>query len=142
MSSSVWFRPNDKPRCVVHNSHMPQSKPAFDSGLELFLREWRRHRRFTQEKLVELSGIDKATISQLENRKVPINERHLISLARALDCRPIDLLTWNPLLTDRPLSEIVKGVPPHQQNLARRMLLALIGDKPEAAAKAAREDAA
>ena len=140
MSSSVWFRPNDKPPCVVHNSNMPRTKPTLDSGLELFLREWRHHRGLTQDKLVERSGIDKATISQLENRKVPINERHLVSLSRALDCRPIDLLTWNPEETSRSLSDIAKSIPSHQHRLAQRMLLALLGD--QSLANAQHDDAA
>lgn len=111
---------------------MPKRELTYGPGLDFFLREWRKHRGMTQDRLVEMSGIDKTTISQLENRKVPINERYLISLGRALKCQPIDLLTWNPQVSEIPLEDLVRRVPRHQQALARSMLKALINDDPEA----------
>lgn len=141
LSTAICEIPNDTPTPVKHHQAMSRRKQPIDSGLDLFLKQWRRHRKLTQDELANRSGVDKSTISQLENRLVPVNERYLISFGRALDCRPIDLLTWNPLATNLPLSDLAARVPGSQHSLAQAMLLALISNDPDKALKAAGNDA-
>ncbi|MDJ0921076.1 MAG: helix-turn-helix transcriptional regulator [Henriciella sp.] len=89
--------------------------------MRLFLAEWREYRALTQDQLSETTGIAKSTISRLENREMPVNERHIYKFADALRCEPIDLLTWNPL-SDRPLLNLFQSIPDTKRREARRIL--------------------
>lgn len=87
----------------------------------LLLRQWRKHRGLTQEKLAERLGTSKGYISQLESGKQRYNQQHLEALAEALDCDPVDLLIRDPTDPDGIWS-IWDRVRPVDQDTARRIL--------------------
>lgn len=61
-----------------------------------FLKEWRQHRRLTQERLAELAGLSKPFVSQLESGSRAYTQATLEKLAGVLECKPGDLLLWAP----------------------------------------------
>jgi len=61
-----------------------------------FLKEWRKHKGLSQEKLAEKLGIHKGDISNLEKGKRRYNQDILEALADALECEPADLIMRNP----------------------------------------------
>lgn len=61
-----------------------------------FVREWRKHRKLTQEKLAELTGYTPSSISQLETGVQGYEEATLVKLSQALACRPGDLISGPP----------------------------------------------
>lgn len=61
-----------------------------------YFREWRKQRGLNQEMLAEMVGLTASSISQLENGKQGFTDSTLVAIAKALDCRPGDLLLWAP----------------------------------------------
>lgn len=61
-----------------------------------FLKEWRKHRGLSQEKLAERLGIYKGDVSNLETGKRRYNQDILEALADALQCDPADLIMRDP----------------------------------------------
>lgn len=61
-----------------------------------FFREWRLHRKLSQEKLAEQIGQTAPSMSQLENGKQGFSEETLLALAAALECHPAELLGRDP----------------------------------------------
>ena len=65
-----------------------------------FLVKWRKHRRYTQEKLAEMVEASAPSISQLETGKQGFSDKSLAALAKALGCSPIALLAQDPSRPD------------------------------------------
>ena len=65
-----------------------------------FLKEWRKHRGLSQEKLAERLGIYKGDVSNLETGKRRYNQDILAALAQALECEPADLIMRDPSSSD------------------------------------------
>jgi transcriptional regulator with XRE-family HTH domain len=65
-------------------------------GRPHFIRQWRKHRGYTQEQLAEMAGMSPGNLSQIENRKQDYTQSTLEALAEALNCEPADLLVRNP----------------------------------------------
>lgn len=61
-----------------------------------FIRQWRKHRRLTLEKLSERIGMSTGNLSNIETGKTGYGQDTLESLAEALQCEPADLLMRNP----------------------------------------------
>lgn len=61
-----------------------------------FVREWRKHRKLTQERLAELTPFTTGAISQLETGRTSYTQNMLEALADALDCQPGELLMRDP----------------------------------------------
>ena len=61
-----------------------------------FIREWRKAKPLTQEKLAEMIGSTSSAISQLENGIINYTQPTLEAIARAVGCRPGDLLNRPP----------------------------------------------
>lgn len=62
-----------------------------------FLKEWRKHRGYTQDRLAELTGLSKPYISQLEGGKRQYTQELLEVFSAALGCdHPADLITRDP----------------------------------------------
>lgn len=66
-------------------------------NLGLRVRDIRMWRDLTQEELVELTGISRTTIQQIEAGANDARISHLLRIARALRTTLIDLLTDGPL---------------------------------------------
>jgi len=61
-----------------------------------FLKEWRKHRGYTQERLAEMVQMSVGYLSDLEKGKRRFNQDHLEVLAEALRCEPADLIIRDP----------------------------------------------
>ena len=61
-----------------------------------FLREWREYRGIEQGQLAALVDLDPSHMSRIENGHVNYNQPRLEAFARALGCRPGDILNSPP----------------------------------------------
>lgn len=61
-----------------------------------FIREWRKHRLLTLERLAERLNVTASSISQLERGETGYTQPLLEALAEALNCEPADLLMRDP----------------------------------------------
>lgn len=86
-----------------------KAKPSDDRGPSHFIKQWRKFRKMTQEKLADEIGVAVSTISQLESGKQGYSQATLEALAEALQCDPADLLMRNPTQAD-PLWAIWDGL--------------------------------
>jgi transcriptional regulator with XRE-family HTH domain len=57
------------------------------------LRQWRRERQMSQERLAELSGCDRSYLSRLERGLNVPSLNVMVDLANALKLRPSEMLT-------------------------------------------------
>jgi len=64
--------------------------------IALHLKGWRKNRGMSQEQLAEATGMTKATISRIENRKQNWDQAFLQTAAVALRCDPLDLIVRDP----------------------------------------------
>lgn len=61
-----------------------------------YLKEWRKHRGYTQDRLAEMTSISKPYLSQLETGKRQYTQDLLELFAEALGCSPADLIIRDP----------------------------------------------
>lgn len=61
-----------------------------------FIREWRKHRGYSQEQLADRIGINRAHLSKIETGSRKYDEEFLELAAVALRCAPVDLLIRDP----------------------------------------------
>jgi transcriptional regulator with XRE-family HTH domain len=71
---------------------IPKSRP-----IRHYVREWRKFRGLTQERLAERTPFTTGAISQLETGRTKYTQDMLEALADALQCTPADLLMRDPL---------------------------------------------
>lgn len=71
-----------------------------------FIREWREFRGFTQERLAELLGTTKTSVSRIEASKQPYTQDFLEACADALGTHPGTLLIRAPVEADRTPSSL------------------------------------
>lgn len=69
---------------------------AKGSKTKWFLKEWRKHRGYTQDRLAEMTGLSKPYLSQLETGKRQYTQDLLEVFAEALQCAPADLIMRDP----------------------------------------------
>lgn len=62
-----------------------------------FLAEWREYRKMTQSQAAELTNMSASNLSMLENGRQGYTQKTLEKLADVYNCRPADLLLFNPL---------------------------------------------
>ena len=89
-----------------------------------YVREWRKHRNLTQERLAERTPFTTGAISQLETGRTRYTQDMLEALAVALDCRPGDLISRNPLVAGE-IIDLFDSLPDDKKLIAREMLEAL-----------------
>lgn len=70
----------------------PKARP-----IRHYVREWRKYRGLTQERLAERTPFTTGAISQLETGRTKYTQDMLEALAEALQCTPADLLMRDPL---------------------------------------------
>lgn len=80
-------------RCVVfaHTRCMARKQHQ-----QWYLRQWRKARGYTQDRLAEMTGLSKPFISQLEGGKRQYTQELLELFSEALSCSPADLLVRDP----------------------------------------------
>ncbi|MCV3209632.1 helix-turn-helix domain-containing protein [Mesorhizobium sp. YC-39] len=107
----------------MRNNFSMAQNPSDEAPPTYFFREWRKYRGFNQETLAEKVNLTASSISQLENGKQGFSDSTLVALARALDCRPGDLLLWEPGKVD--------ALPIRGADEVRKVLGRIEGLKPE-----------
>lgn len=93
-----------------------------------FLREWRKHRQLTQERLADRLGVSKQHISDLERGRRQYNQALLEAAAEALTCDPADLIMRDPGAPEAIWS-IWDQIPPVDRDQALKVLISFIPDK-------------
>lgn len=75
-----------------------QVKPRFKQPpfQPTFIRQWRKHRGLTLEKLAERVDMTTGNLSNIETGKTGYSQATLEAIAGALRCAPADLLVRNP----------------------------------------------
>lgn len=94
--------------------------------IKVYIAEWREERGVTQEQLADLTNTTKGTISKLEHDKQRVTMEWLDKISVALKISPFLLLT-SP--KRKNLYDLLDRVPPSRNDIAGRMLEALIDDK-------------
>lgn len=61
-----------------------------------YLKQWRKYRLYTQDRLAEMTGLSKPYVSQLESGKRQYTQELLEVFAEALQCDPADLIMRDP----------------------------------------------
>jgi transcriptional regulator with XRE-family HTH domain len=74
----------------------PQNAKMAKDKQRWFLKQWRKHRGYTQERLAEMVGMSPGYFSDLEKGNRRYNQDHLEALAEALRCTPADLIIRDP----------------------------------------------
>ncbi len=99
-----------------------------------FIKQWRKYRGLTQQRLAERVEMAVPSISQLETGKQGYSQDTLERLADALNCQPGELLMRDPLRDDAPWS-LLDALKPETRAQAITVLKALYeADRGEKAA--------
>lgn len=86
-----------------------------------YVREWRKYRGLTQERLAERTPFSTGAISQLETGRTKYTQDILEAIAEALDCRPGDLISRNPLV-EGEIFYLFSDLPDDKKKFALKML--------------------
>lgn len=112
-----------------HDQRMRKTQQPHRRNLQRhFLKEWRQHRGYTQEKAAEMLGMDRSNLSKIENSKVPYDQELLELAAEAYRCDVADLLVRDPTQAEAMWS-IWHSLKPDQRVTATRLLKALQEDE-------------
>lgn len=93
-----------------------------------FIKEWRRYRKLTQEKLATRLDISTSHISQIERGTINYTRETLEAIAYALACEPADLLGRDPNRPDNELRMIIDNLAPDMQPRVLRVVKALVSE--------------
>jgi transcriptional regulator with XRE-family HTH domain len=90
-----------------------------------FIRDWRKFRHLTLERVAERIGVTAGALSQLERGDVAYTQPMLEALADALSCDPADLITYSPQAV-KDLRTIWASIPEENREQALRVLQTFI----------------
>lgn len=78
-----------------------------------YIKEWRKHRGLTQERLADRLDKTQSWVSQIEQFKIEYTQGMLQALGEALNCDPADLLSVNPLVAGEvvDITALLRGAP-------------------------------
>jgi transcriptional regulator with XRE-family HTH domain len=97
-------------------------------------KNWRLHRKMTQEQAAEVSGLSQGTIARLETGAREFREHHLEKLARAYQCEMWELIGRDPLADNTNIVfDILDRIPPESREQAMRTLASFAKPKKSAA---------
>lgn len=96
------------------------------AGQNHYIREWRKFRGLTQERLAELTPYTHGAISQLETGRTKYTQDMLEALADALGCSPGDLLNVDPSKQGE-VTDLMRMINDQNRDQAIRVLKALTG---------------
>ena len=112
---------------VDHNPRMGKVQQRDGGGPPRhFIREWRKYRKLSQERLAEQLGVTHGAISQLERGITSYTQPMLEALAEAMSCTPADLLMRDPKVTSTS-SSILDGLDAAKREEALRFIEYLRG---------------
>lgn len=89
---------------------MGKVRPNFKTRRKTHIREWRKHRGLTLERLSDRIGVTPGALSQLERGDVGYTQPMLEALADALSCQPADLIS-RPPETENGLQLVWESIP-------------------------------
>lgn len=89
-----------------------------------FIREWRKYRGWSQDRLAEAVGVDQSKVARIERRKQGYDQQFLEDVALALNCTPADLITRDPSQPESIYS-IWDQVPPERKAEAAEVIRVL-----------------
>lgn len=75
---------------------MGKVKTNFKTKRHTYIRQWRKFRKLTLEKLAERIDVTAGALSQLERGETGYTQPMLEALAEELRCDPADLITRDP----------------------------------------------
>lgn len=78
-----------KPNQVNTRFKQPRFRPTY-------IRQWRKFRGLSQERLADRVGMTGGNLSEIENGNTGYTQATLEALADALQCEPVDLLIRDP----------------------------------------------
>lgn len=82
-----------------------------------FIKEWRKHRGLTMDRLADRLDISKATLSRIESGRQPYTQDTLEALADALSCEPADLIMRDPTAAGAIWSLWDRATPAQRQQI-------------------------
>lgn len=92
-----------------------------------FVKEWRKFRGLTQERLAGRLEVSVGLVGQWETGKTKLTEDMIHALALALQCDAGDIMSRDPNSPDYQLWRIIQGVPPGpRRDQALRVIEALL----------------
>lgn len=89
-----------------------------------FMREWREFRGLSIEDVADLIKTSKGYLSDLERGVRRYNQTKLEQIARALNCAPGDLLSYDPNMLE-PIAHLWARLSPEDRERFHRMMQAL-----------------
>lgn len=89
-----------------------------------FVKEWRKFRGLTQERLAERTPFTTGAISQLETGRTKYTQDMIEALAFALECEPGDLLSRDPT-KEGEVVDLLSRLSDENKDAAIKMLKAL-----------------
>jgi transcriptional regulator with XRE-family HTH domain len=92
-----------------------------------YIKEWRKHRGLTQQRLAERTPFTTGAIQQVESGRTQYTQQMLEALAVAMNCTPADLLSVNPL-KEGEVVDLMKLINDKNRDQAIRVLKALVGN--------------
>lgn len=95
-----------------------------ETGPHHYVREWRKFRGLTQERLAERTPFTTGAISQLETGRTKYTQDMIEALAVALDCKAGDLLSRNPF-KEGDIIYLFDDLPEDKKRMALAMLQSL-----------------
>ena len=97
-----------------------------------FIKEWRKFRGLTQERLAERIEATHGAISQLERGKINYTQPMLEALAFALSCEPSELLRHPPSDIENELTMYVRRLDDTRRTMALALLKVALETKKSA----------
>ncbi|CCY62571.1 transcriptional regulator XRE family [Clostridium sp. CAG:967] len=85
------------------------------------IKEIRLRRKYTQEKLAEMSNIEIPSLSNIENGKNYPNSETLLKISNALDVRPFELFMFDYYLPKEIMIEEMINLMQENEDLAQKM---------------------
>jgi transcriptional regulator with XRE-family HTH domain len=62
----------------------------------IFLKQWRKYRKLSAQKLADELGVVKSTVTRMEKGERPYNQDLIERAAEILECEPLDILMRDP----------------------------------------------
>jgi transcriptional regulator with XRE-family HTH domain len=93
-----------------------------------FIRAWRVFRRLSQEQAAArlgLDGMNRSTLSRIENGKSPYDQAFLEAAAKAYTCEPADLLEIDPHSPEGRIIADIRALSPTKQDMLAAMIKGL-----------------
>lgn len=92
-----------------------------------YIREWRKFRGLTQERLAERTPFTTGAISQVETGRTQYTQPMLEALASALSCEPGELLSVDPS-KEGEVVDLMRMINDKNRDQAIRVLRALVAE--------------